>query len=353
MLKKLLSISLCICLVLCLAACGGEAPIDDSTPTDGGTTDITPEPQPEPKPTKLVNPLTGLEDLPLDKGNVRPLAIMIDNDSLAQNNSQIGVPSADIIFETEVEGGICRLVALFANGEGAPQIGNVRSARVVYIDIATGFNAIYCHHGIDAVYAVNRLKELGTDNFVLGENNGGWRQTYGKPASWQNLYTTGEKLWASLEKKGWKTTQDKFEPWQTFTNEEVSLTSGIANKLSVKYNGNSHSYFTYDPANKEYLKTSRHSQNKDNLTGDAYAFKNVIVIQTTMGYYTTDPHRKIDLTSGSGYYMVNGTYQEIKWEKGAATNNFKFTTADGKPLTMQAGKTWVCIANVKSTILFE
>lgn len=350
MFKKLICIITCLSLVFCLAACGAEDTNNTDAPASG---DTAVEPAPEPEPTALINPLTGLLDLPLDKGNVRPVAVMIDNDSLAQNNSQIGVPSADIIFETEVEGGICRLVALFANGEGAPQIGNVRSARVVYIDIATGFNAIYCHHGIDKVYATARLKELGTDNFVVSETNCGWRQLYGKPASWQNLYTTGEKLWSYLVKKGWKTTQDEFKPWQTFTDDEVALTGGTANKASVKYNGNSHSYFTYDPATKEYIKTSRHSQNKDNLSGDAYSFKNVIILQTAMSYYSDDLHRKIDLTSGSGYYMVNGSYVKIKWSKGAATNNFTFTTSDGKPLTMQAGKTWVCIANTTSTILFE
>ena len=46
-------------------------------------------------------------------------------------------------------------------------------------------------------------------------------------------------------------------------------------------------------------------------------------------------------------YSVSAA-QFIKWEKGAATNGFKFTDTDGNEIMVSAGNSWVCIAN-KST----
>ena len=58
-----------------------------------------------------VNPLTGLKNLPKEKANARPVAVMINNISVAQR-VQTGLNAADIIYETEVEGGITRLMAV-------------------------------------------------------------------------------------------------------------------------------------------------------------------------------------------------------------------------------------------------
>lgn len=350
MLKRLFAALLCLCLVFSLTACGAQPkePTPDETPTQNEEPVENP-----PEPVLYNNPLTGVKDFDPAKQNVRPVAVMIDNDSVAQKNSQVGVQSADVVFETEVEGGITRLMALFADVSKAPQIGNVRSARVVYLELATGFNAIYCHHGEDKTYCAPMFKQLGSDHFVVGENNCGWRHTYGSSTNWQNLYTTGEKLWNSLKSSGRKTTQKEFKAWQTFTDEPLTLSGGAANKATVTFNTSSISYFEYDLATGEYIKTSRITTNKDNVTGEAYSFKNVFVLKAPMSHYPDGKHRKINLSSGTGYYIVNGTYEAIKWKKGGATNALTFTKADGSPLTVQAGNSWVCIAKNEANISFN
>lgn len=353
MLRKFFALLLCLSLVFSLGACAAEpatppAEDENSVPSDNIT-----EVAPKPEDLLEFNPLTGLKDFNPEKKTARPVAIMIDNDSVAQKNAQIGVQTADVVFETEVEGGITRLMVLFADVTKASQIGDVRSARAAFVDIATGFNAIYCHHGMDVVYCANRMKELGTDNYVIDASNCGWRHTYGSSTNWQNLYTTGEKLWNSLTASKWKTTQKSFDSWQTFTEDPLTLTGGAATRATVAFNTSSTSYFDYDASTGKYIKTSRLATNKDNLTGEAYAFKNVFVLKTTMGYYSSDPHRKIDLNSGTGYYVVNGTYEKINWKKGAASNNFTFTKADGSPLTVQAGSSWVCIVKNEAEITFN
>lgn len=342
MLKRIFSLILCLCLALTFSACG-EKPVENPEPSDGQVA-VTP--------TTAVNFLTGINDLQLDKATARPVAIMIDNDSVAQKNAQAGVQAADIIYETEVEGGITRLMAVFADISKAPQIGDIRSARTQFVEIASGHNAIYVHHGMDEVYCGPLIKSLGTDNFVVGTNNCGWRHTYGSATNWQNLYTTGEKLYKSLSDNKWKLTQEAAKPWQNFTTETVAL-STVANKATVGFSGSSTSYFTYDTASGKYIKTSKSATNKDVVTGQSYNFKNVFVLKTSMTYYADGKHRKISFDSGSGYYLVNGTYEEIKWKKGEAKDSLVFTKADGTPLTVQAGNSWVCFAKTDATVTFE
>ena len=343
MFKKLISLTLCLCLCLTFVGCG-EQPVDESVVQNETS---------ESAPKVLANPLTGVQNLDPEKANYRPVAVMIDNDSVAQKNAQAGVQSADIVYETEVEGGITRLMAVFADISKAPQIGDIRSARVQFLELATGHGAIYVHHGRDETYCGPLMKTLGTDNFVVGTNNCGWRHTYGKATNWQNLYTTGEKLAQSLSDNKWKLTTDKVPSWQTFSADTLALTGGAANKVTVEFSGASTSYFTYDAAKNCYVKTSKSAQNKCVVTGNTYDFKNVFVLKTEMSHYPNGVHRKISFKSGSGYYFVNGAYEEISWKKGDAKDPLVITKKDGTTLTVQSGNSWVCFAKTDAKVTIE
>ncbi len=301
----------------------------------------------------IQNTLTGVYDIDKDKANRRPVAIMVDNDSVAQTYTQSGISKADIVYETETEGGITRLMAVYADITKAPQIGDIRSARYVYVDLALGHNAIYVHCGLDKVYCAPHLKDI--DNFEVFTDYYARRITYGKAKGWQTLFTDGETLWKGFNEKGWKTTADNIKNWQDFAteNEEVTLSGTAANTVLAAFNGSYKSKFTYDPANKKYIKTSSHAENTDRNDSAPYLFKNVFILQTDMSYYPGNYRRKIDLTSGTGYYCTGGSAVKINWKKGDATNPFVFTNEDGTPLKVNAGNSWVCIAKKDAQISFE
>ena len=110
MLRKILSFLLAVCLLFSLSACGKAEPVDKN---DGSDANGSSTPEPEPENPYAKNSLTGVYDLDKDKTNLRPVAVMIDNDSLAQRNSQFSVSTADIVYETEIEAGITRLMAVY------------------------------------------------------------------------------------------------------------------------------------------------------------------------------------------------------------------------------------------------
>ena len=298
------------------------------------------------EPEYSINPLTGTEDLDPSFAKKRPVAIMINNISVAQS-VQCGLGYADIIYETEVEQGITRLMAVFQNVSAVNQIGTIRSARYAYIDLAMGHNAIYCHHGQDPTYAKPHLKD--TTRLEIAEQNVGKRLSNGK-AKEHTLYTYGNKLWGFLS-ANYDTENKKSDMWQNFVGQEeiVNVTGGVANTVNVPFSGASKTSFQYDANTGLYLRLSNGVALKDYSTGITANVKNIFILMTSISNYADGYHRNVNLTSGTGYYVTNGAYTQIKWSKGSASSPLKFTNMDGTPLEVNAGKSYVGIMNKNKT----
>jgi len=349
MLKKLLLIIMCLCLALAVG-CKKEPEVISVNSEE----DVSSEPEViVAEPEYAVNPLTGVKDLALDKSGDRPVAITVNNISVAQP-VQTGLNKADIIYETEVEGGITRLVAVYQDVSKVEKIGTVRSARYAFIDLAKGHNAIYVHHGQDSYHAGPHLNDV--PRLVLSTKNAGVRISNGL-ASEHTLYAYGDKLWNAIKNQGITTTNSNPASWQTFADEATPvILPNAANSVSVSFSNAYKTTFNYDAATGKYVRFFNGTERKDYYTKDSLYFKNVFVLNTTIRSYPncTDGkgHKEVMLSSGNGYYCVNGTYTPIQWSKGAAANKFTFTNADGSALTVNPGNSWVCIAGMSSSAVF-
>ena len=346
MLKKILPFLLC--LTLCMLIGCSENKERLSVETGEEPQSSLPS---ETLPVLYKNPLTGVSELTEDKADDRPVAIMINNISTAQP-VQTGLNKADIIYETEVEGGITRLMAVYQNVSEVGRIGTIRSARYPYVDLALGHNAIYLHHGQDNKYCGPHLKDI--DDINISEGNYGFRIKNGL-ATEHTLYTEGGKLWDGLVKDKVKTERGSIVMWANFTDDETPIAlENTASSVSVPFSASYKTVFKYDSATGKYTRYFGNTLRKDYNTGNTTQVKNVFVLLTTIKNYSDGYHRQVLLESGEGYYCTNGTYTPIKWSKGAAKNGFKFTKSDGTELLVSAGSSWVCIANKNtSTPVFE
>ncbi len=337
MLKKISAIILALCLIVCV----GCSEKTDEEIISSSEIEVPVSSEPE----RFVNPLTGVKELENEGDTLnRPVAIMINNMSNAQS-VQAGVCKADIVYETEIEGGITRLLGVFQDLESVGQIGTVRSARYAYIDLAMGHNAIYIHHGQDPTYAKPHLADV--DSIAIHENLYGDRISNGLKHE-HTLYTYGDVLWKGIGTK-FKTQNKSAKNWQSFAAEDetITLTGGTANTVLVPFSGDYKTKFVYDADKKVYTRYFKDTLRKDYITGETTQVKNVFVLLTSITDYPDGQHRKIDLSSGEGYYITNGAYTPIKWKKGASTSSFKFTNVDGTELTVSAGNSWVCLASKK------
>ncbi len=336
MFKKLTAIAL-ILLLLLVSGCSKK-----EEKKEGSETPPVAETEKEPeKPADSLNPLTGIYEYE-GIAKQRPVAVMINNDVRAQN-AQAGLPEADIIYETEIEGGETRLMAVFQNVDKVQNIGTVRSARWPYIDLAVGHNAIYIHRGNDKSLNqyLTRLNRIDIHENLLGERikNG--------LALEHTLYTHGPILWEGIGKR-FETAQAVPSTWQNFAPEKetVTLTGGVANKVTVPFSGNFKTVFTYDAQSGLYERGFKDKTPTEYFTKETTKVKNVVVCLSRIYTHSNGVHRLVTWGSGEGYYFTNGGYQAIKWTKENENAPLKFTNADGTPLKMSAGNTWVCLSSV-------
>ena len=344
MFKKILILLLCLCVALGVVGCKKKKDLKVESSPSSEAEVVEPE-------KYSVNPLTGVKDLDIGKEKNRPVAIMVNNISLAQP-VQTGLTEADIVYETEVEGGITRLMALYQDITKVKKIGSVRSARYVYIDLAMGHNALYVHHGQDTYHAKAHLKDSG--HFVVAQGAGGGRESNGLAIE-HTLYAYGKELWKKLKASSLGTKNNSTDPWLNFADEEEEVKfEDAATDINVTFSASYKTGFKYDEETKKYTRYFNGTERKDYVTGKSENFKNIFILKTSIYKYPgcTDGkgHKYVDLSSGKGYYIVNGTCTEIKWSKGASKNSFKFTDMDGKELTVNAGNTWVCIPNGSNSI---
>ena len=298
------------------------------------------------KPATSLNPLTGVYETE-GIANIRPVAVMINNDVRAQN-AQAGLPEADIIYETEIEGGETRLMAVFQDVEKVQNIGTIRSARIPYIDLAQGHQAVYIHRGGDAASVLPYLSQF--DRIDVHEGNYGERLDNGLALE-HTLYTHGPALWQGITSK-FTTTLENVQPWQNFAKEDetVTLSGGAANKVAVAFSGNFKTVFVYDSATGLYERNFKNTVPTEYFTKESTKVKNVVVCLANIYTHANGAHRMIPWGSGEGYYITNGGYQAIKWSKADANAPLKFTNADGTPLTMSAGNTWVCFSSSQYSV---
>lgn len=333
--SRLIAVLLIIALLVCSCAKKpSKAPQTDETPNDSQQT----------QEVVYVNNLTGEPTNNEQLKTLRPVAVAINNEGVAKT-VQTGWNDADIIYETYIEGGSTRLLAIFKDISKAGEIGTIRSARYYFGDIASGHDAFYVHAGADELHATPHFKANGLDNVnLLYGNYYGYanRQKNGLALE-HTLYSSGESL-SKLIKDFSIRTQLKdthTANWQNFNKTAQKLPGGNCTNLSVAFSGFSVTKFKYDATTDTYTKQDL----TDYKTKQPLSVKNVVVLFDDVGLKSNNIHVTLGLKGGEGYYFSNGTFQKINWTKGATFDTIKLTDENGNALAYNPGKSYVCITN--------
>ncbi|NCB64066.1 MAG: DUF3048 domain-containing protein, partial [Clostridia bacterium] len=320
-----------------------------------------PEPTPYDGPE---NPLTGM---PIDEKwvNQRPVAIMLNN--LKQALPQLGQSKADIIYECLAEGGITRMLGVYQSVEGVGMIGSVRSSRPYYLELALGHDAIYLHAGgSEDAYA--KIKEWGVTalDCVRGPYEG---KTPGSNLFWRDadrrknnglehsVVTTGDTIMELFPTYSFRRDhKDGYVYAQAFSDDGTPAGGAAARKLTVPFSSYKTGIFTYDAASGKYLVEEYGKAYVDGDTGEQVGATNVLVLKTACGMIKGDElgHVTVNLTgSGDGYFACGGKIIPIQWSKDGRNSQFVYTTADGKPLTLGRGNSYVNIIPLESSVTYE
>ncbi len=273
--------------------------------------------------------------------HTRPLAIMIDNHPDARPQS--GLAKADTIWETLVEGGLTRIMAIFRSAS-ATEIGPVRSARPYFLNWAREADAVYGHVG-GSDEALSDLARPGSGLNDANEFSNGaayWRDT--RRDAPHNTYTSSERLRALITSKKWSATTDAFD---LSPRDSASATGTPASRITVTYaeNGEREEFrWNARMGGYELWRGGRQAFDRD---GTAIIPKTVVVLETRL-VPIDDPHGKglIGIaTTGTGTATVfrSGVALFGTWQKPSAAERTEVLAADGQKIPFSRGQVWYAV----------
>ncbi len=334
--KKFLLILLSAFILLMFSACGKS---DEQVATDEPYAVEVPDADPFYQEMK-------------SKENLRPIALMIDNDSDAAR-PQIGLENAYMVYEIVVEGRATRFMALFKDFD-LEKVGPVRSSRHYFLDYALEHDAIYAHAGWSPK-AANDISSLGINNIngVTSDGASFWRDnTYDK--TWHNLYTSTAKLSTRADEKNYR--RDTKSNMPNYNEQDETPNGGTpVSAISIPYANFYKVGYKYDAESKKFIRYVN-GKTHDSQTGEAITAKNIIMYTlTNVNLPDKEDKGRQDLKnigSGTGYYFSDGQAVEINWSKSSREQKTEYTLKDGTPLVLNPGNTFIQIvpAYVEATI---
>lgn len=296
------------------------------------------------------NPLTGEYGYNEAAVGKRPVAVMVNNVKISL--PQYGIEQADILYEMLVEGGITRLMAVYADYSNMPDVCSVRSCRYYYPIVAYSMDAIYTHMGIEETFAQKTVDRLGIDRLdgsdskthnLMFARDDERKKTY---ALEHTAYIKGANVANAIAELKFRSDirEENKGNMFTFTDTKINPGEKTANKCVLNFSTSYYSTFEYDSSTGKYLKQHSGNPHMDAKTGNQLAFTNIFILKTKVNPKPENTYLvDVELKGGSGWYISNGFAQEIKWSKADDKSPIVFTDAQGGTLKVNTGKNYIGI----------
>ena len=362
--KKLLSVFLAALMIASV--------FTGCVPAPEGNEDTPPEIVEPTPPPYTPNPWTGekmSEDFDTD---MRAIAVMINNVSACR--PQRGLTQANILYESKVEGGITRFMAIYEDYTKLDgDIGPVRSGRDQFLQWAMPYFALYCHIGRSGItqtyidsFDYNYLDIDGQKRvFTYRRNRPGYALEH-------TAYTNTELLQTAIDKYEYDMERTYTSPVMNFVPYDENggtreLSGQLVTDISIVHSETYRTYFSYDEETGLYMmsqyngKKGIREETIDENNGQQLGFENVFVAFADISKYPWpgdgpyDPnYQKVDLSYGAvGYYFSNGRVEQIRWFKGGASDVLRFTDMDENPLIVNCGKSYIGFVDFDEAERFE
>ncbi|MDR2748662.1 MAG: DUF3048 domain-containing protein [Bifidobacteriaceae bacterium] len=279
-----------------------------------------------------------------DVVNRPAVSVKIENDPDAR--PQTGLQDADIVWETMIEGGVTRFIAVF-NSKMPENVGPVRSLRIADGPIVGPMKGLIVFSGSNGQRFQQVARDAGSQTIEEDAGANGFFRN-GLNAPHNDYYTLKDALdQADKDHKAPPESQFAFaQEGQLSTVEELGIP---ATQMTDTMSGMFVTGWDYDAADKVYKRTQEGAPFIDKLTNKQITAVNVVALKMdTSGTPEIDPagHPEMQMHpvgKGTGKVMVGGKVLDIKWEKKDDKSLLKLTTLDDKEIMLAPGNTWVVL----------
>jgi hypothetical protein len=265
--------------------------------------------------------------------NARPFAVMISSDAEARPLSGIG--EADMVFEMPVvENGFTRMMAVYQCGK-PKEIGSVRSARLDFVPLALGINAIYAHFGGEHT-VLEELDDGVIDNVDGLKYDGTIYYRKKEIPRPHNAFTNMDLLTEISRERNYGLI-DSFEGYLHIKKDESLGT----NQPPAIFNKPFEVIWKYSQSTNSYLRIRSGKPEIDKNTDKQVEAKNVVIMRTTWSPINKDYIRVKTIGSGAAEVYQNGQKISGSWQKKDDKSKLYFYDQEGKEIKFVPGNIWV------------
>jgi hypothetical protein len=294
-------------------------------------------------------PLTGLDAPTTEATLIRVVSVKIENSPAAR--PQTGLDKADVVYEVISEGGITRFHALFQS-HSPKVVGPVRSARPPDLTIVPQYHSLLAHVGgpgkvRGALKNTSRYNDM--DQFF---NPASYWRSSSRPAP-HNMYMDMNKL------RGYATSKRSYAATEAITGLEFARASAAATPvvtlLTVPVSASNKVQWRYSASTRTYARSINGVAHKDAVSGKQLRARNVVVLWAQITPYPGNTHGVVNidlLGSGRASVFFGGQRVDGTWSAGKNTPP-KFKAADGRPIKLDPGNTWIQVIGSDQNIVMK
>lgn len=327
-----------LALTLGLSACGDDPAPAPATVTVGPSVDADKSAVPEPE-VPLVWPLTGVA---VEEAVNQPaIVVKVENTSAARPQS--GLEDADVVWETIVEFEVSRFVAVY-HSKTPKEVGPVRSARPVDLRITKPMKPLFVFSGAQK-RMVSRIADSNVQAISHDAGAAGLSRSSARRAP-HNVYANLETILGNADKSHQDSPEQQFA-FAPEAAEATAVTAGADTKgISLNLSSAARPAWAWDGKADKWLR-SEGSAKAMTAAGKQLAATNVVVIeaeQADSGLKAQGGAMVPDtMIKGTGKALVatGGKTFEATWSKETMGSPLKLVDANGQPVTLAPGNTWV------------
>ncbi len=332
-------VALLLIIVLVVVSGGGDDEPDASPTTTSSTSSTTSTSTTTTLPDGPVAPLTGE---PIDEDSdllTKPaIVVKISNNSTVQDNWS-GIDRADVVIEERIEDNATRFAVIF-HSELPERVGPIRSGRTSDIDLLTNLgHPILVYSGANPT-VTGQLRGLQGDSLVelvvdRGTNVDLVRdRTFGAPDNlFSNLIEIDEK---------YGDVAGVAAPLFMYRAVDDERPAGDPGP-GVSVTGQNDVSFVWDET-QGYVRV-QDSEIHATQDGAPFAFDNIVVLEVEYTPSTFAPGSVDARTIGTGpvTIMAGGEQWTGTWTRDTRDDSYSFLDADGEPLALDPGSTWMTL----------
>ncbi len=302
-----------------------------------------------------INPMTGLP-YPNDAArNRRNLIVKVSNWP-PRVRPQHGINAADIVYEYEAEGGVTRFAAIYRS-KAPEQVGSIRSARLLDIELIRMYSALLAYSGtstpLRSLYLDSDFRNrLLSPSLSHGCERAGFCRdnAYIQRGYEHTLFANTQKLWDFATRlnvnHGYRALG--------FTFELQPDAGGLpAQDVYLNWYNRTDARWQYDRAADKYLRYADGAPHLDAADNTQLRADNLIFLQVRhisrpdlFAPGSRDESQEVALHgTGKAIVLRNGVRYSGYWQRAGTRNGdaLALNHNDGSPIALKPGRSWITV----------